>query len=62
MVWKTSDGSTDVTFENWYEDGGQPTLGMQDKDCVVSDPWLPDGQWYDTGCTNEHPFICEFLE
>ena len=64
LVWKTSDGSTDVTFENWYEDGGLPTLGQpgQDKDCVVSDPWMPDGQWYDTICTEEHPFICEFLE
>ena len=59
MVWKTSDGSTDVTFENWYP--YEPTLGKDDQDCVVSDP-LYDGQWYDTGCTSERGFICEFLE
>ena len=61
MVWKTSDGSTDVTFENWYEDALEPTLGMQDQDCVVGDPYMY-GQWYDTVCTEEHPFICEFIE
>ena len=42
-VWKTSDGSTDVTFENWYP--YEPTHGKDDQDCVVSDP-LYEGQWY----------------
>ena len=69
-VFKTSDGSNNITMENWAcgpVGNCEPNddTALKDEDCVIAFLFPMgdyNGEWFDVDCAYEDNLICEFLD
>ncbi|VDI33849.1 Hypothetical predicted protein, partial [Mytilus galloprovincialis] len=56
FVW--TDNGAPVTFTNWHP--GQPNNVGGDQDCLLLQYPDTNFEWGDVGCSEKHPYICEY--